>query len=83
MPTLYVENVSTEIYESLRSRANSNGRSISAEVLELLAQNYPTGEELARRRQFYELARRIRANAPRQTVPFETVEEMLREDRNR
>jgi hypothetical protein len=36
MPTLYVENVSAELYDVLRSRAKANRRSIAAEVLELL-----------------------------------------------
>jgi plasmid stability protein len=37
MPTLYVENVPEELYEALRTRARASRKSISAEVIELLA----------------------------------------------
>ncbi len=36
MATLHVRNVPTELYEALRNRADVNGRSINAEVIEIL-----------------------------------------------
>ena len=49
MATLYVENVPEELYESLRQRAHSNRRSISAETILLLERMLPTAAELRRR----------------------------------
>ncbi len=83
MPTLYVENVPEELYEALRERARGDGRSISAEVLALLKENVPAASELARRREFLNRARRIRARRSRPTSPFPTSDEMQREDRLR
>jgi plasmid stability protein len=83
MPTLYVENVPTEMYEALRARARRHRTSISAEVLELLAQNVPTAAEIARRKAVFEQMRRLRAKRPPKSGPFPSAEEMLREDRSR
>ncbi|HEV2448575.1 MAG TPA: hypothetical protein VGS58_21730 [Candidatus Sulfopaludibacter sp.] len=83
MPTLYVENVPDDLYEALRERARRRKKSISAEVLELLAQNVPTAAELARRHRLLETALRIRAQKPIGKGPFPSAEEMLREDRDR
>ena len=82
MPTLYVENVPTELYESLRARARSNRRSISAETLSLLEQSVPTATEIRRRAAFY---RRIQRLRPRKTwnPRGPSAEELLREDRER
>src|ERR1017187_8974783 len=60
MPTLYVENVPEDVYEALRARAQGNGKSISAEVLALLAENVPTPAELARRREVVDRICKIR-----------------------
>jgi plasmid stability protein len=82
MATLYVENVPDELYEALRSRARRNRSSISAEVLKLLAESVPTADELARRKQFAQAARKLRSRS-RTAERFPPVEEMLREDRSR
>ncbi len=83
MPTLYVENVPDDVYESLRARARAHRNSISAEVLSLLKENVPTTEELARRKELLKRALRIRARRPTASGPFPTSEEMQREDRLR
>ena len=83
MPTLYVENVPHELYEALRKRARERRKSIAAEVLELLEESVPTASELARRREFVERARKLRAKRPQSPGPFPTTEEMQREDRRR
>ena len=83
MPTLYVENVPEDLYEALRARSQANRRSISAEVLRLLAENIPTADELARRKEFLNRARRLRSKVPLAPGPFPTAEELQREDRNR
>ena len=83
MPTLYVENVPEDLYEALRKRAKSHGKSISAEVLDLLRQFVPTASELARRKKLFELALKLQAQKPPGKGPFPTAEEMIREDRER
>jgi plasmid stability protein len=83
MPTLYVENVPEDVYEALRARAQGNGKSISAEVLALLAESVPTPRELARRRDVVTRMRKIRSRQPGQGGPFPSTEQMLREDRSR
>jgi plasmid stability protein len=83
MPTLYVENVPEDVYEALRARAQGNGKSISAEVLALLADNVPTPAELARRRKIVGKIRGIRSRQPAAGGPFPSTEQMLREDRMR
>ena len=84
MPTLYVENVPEDVYEALRARAQGNGKSISAEVLALLAENVPTPGELARRREVVTRMRKIRSRQSGQGGPFpSSTEQMQREDRSR
>lgn len=88
MPTLYVENVPSDLYEALRLRAKSEGRSISAEVMKLLAEHVPTRAELAQRKRVFDIARKIRANHPgvkRQgfKAPSESAEKMMGADRRR
>jgi plasmid stability protein len=83
MPTLYVENVPEDVYEALRTRAQRSGKSISAEVLALLAENVPTPAELARRREVVARMRKIRSRQPGHGGPFPPTEQMLREDRSR
>ena len=83
MATLYVENVPEELYDALKSRARANRKSISAEVLALLAENIPTAAELARRKELVRLARKLRSERPTVSGPFQTTEEMQREDRER
>jgi hypothetical protein len=43
----------------------------------------PTAEELQRRREFYERMAELRAGQPESSGPFSTVEDMIREDRDR
>jgi plasmid stability protein len=83
MPTLYVENVPEELYEAIRSRSRKNRKSISAEVLALLAENVPTPAERARRRQVMARARKIRSQVPGSQRDFPSSEQMQREDRLR
>jgi plasmid stability protein len=83
MPTLYVENVPEELYETLRARAKEHRKSISAEVIDLLAENVPTPTELLRRKEIFKRARALRSRRPDSSGPFPTTEEMQREDRSR
>jgi len=83
MSTLYVENVPEELYEALRARAGQRRKSISAEVLELLAENVPTADEMARRRRVLERVRALRPRRAGGSGPFPTTERMQREDRRR
>jgi hypothetical protein len=43
----------------------------------------PTAEEQQRRREFDERMAELRARQPERSDPFPTVEEMIREDRDR
>jgi plasmid stability protein len=83
MPTLYVENVPKDLYQALRKRARENRNSIAAEVISLLERNIPTAEELRQRREFYDRIARSRTSQAERGGPFPTVEEMIREDRDR
>lgn len=83
MPTLYVENVPDDLYEALRARARAQRKSISAEVLTLLAENVPTASELARRKDLMDRLRKLRSRAPAKDNGFPSSEEMQREDRRR
>jgi plasmid stability protein len=82
MATLYVENVPEELYESLRERARSNRRSISAETIFLLERLLPTAAELRRRTAVY---RRIQLlnTRPGAVTTGPSTEKLLREDRDR
>ena len=82
MPTLYVENVPADLYASLRARARSNRRSISAETLSLLEQALPTASETRRRAAFYQRIQRLRAGK-KVGSPGPAAEDLLREDRER
>jgi plasmid stability protein len=83
MPTLYVENVPEELYEALRTRAQENRTSISAEVLALLAENVPSANEIARRRALVDRVLRLRSRRSPGAGPFPSTEQMQREDRKR
>jgi plasmid stability protein len=83
MPTLYVENIPTDLYQALRKRARENRKSIAAEVISLLERNVPTAKELQSRREFYNRMAELRARQPESPGPFPTAEEMIREDRER
>jgi plasmid stability protein len=83
MATLYVENVPDELYDALRERARSQGKSLSREVIEILGTFVPTPAELAERRRFVKKALRLNLRKPASTGSFPSTEEMLREDRAR
>lgn len=83
MPTLYVENVPEDLYEALRSRSQENRKSISAEVIALLAENLPTSSEPARRKKLVDRIRKLRSSGVSPQAPFPRSEQMRREDRAR
>lgn len=83
MPTLYVENIPEDLYEALRSRSQENRKSISAEVIMLLAENVPTPSELARRKRLVSQIRKLQSSGPGPRAPFPSSEQMQREDRAR
>ena len=78
-----MENVPEELYDALKGRAKEHRRSVSAEVLTLLAETVPTEDQLRRRKQLLTLARRLRSEQPAAEASARTVVEMLREDRER
>lgn len=83
MATLYVENVPDDVYKALRKRAKKNGKSMAAEVVDILKRSVPTEAELKRRREFYDRMAEFRARSPLTPGPFPSAEEMIREDRER
>jgi plasmid stability protein len=83
MATLYVENVPDDLYESLRSRARRKRKSIASEVIQILQQLVPTAAELKRRHELYEAVLRFREQKSPSPGPFQSTEEMIREDRER
>ena len=83
MATLYVENVPEDLYEAIRERAKKNRKSIAAEVMEVLASNFPTKAELQRRKAFYKRILKFQAETPLVPGPHPSAEEMVREDRER
>jgi plasmid stability protein len=83
MATLYVENVPEELYEALREQARLHRKSITAEVLSLLADNVVTPAERKSRQQFLRQALRLRAHRSRSVAGFPSSEELQREDRRR
>ncbi|MDQ2981554.1 MAG: Arc family DNA-binding protein [Actinomycetota bacterium] len=79
MATLYVRDVPEKLYKRLQARARRNGRSLNAEVLELIDEavlRELTSEEITER--LAELAAEIDLppDAPR-------PEDIIREERNR
>lgn len=83
MATLYVENIPEELYASLRTRARKHRKSIAAEVLTMLEENFPSQQELKKRRRVFRQLEQQRASAPLASGPFPTTEQMQREDRER
>jgi plasmid stability protein len=83
MATLYVENVPDEIYKALRKRAKERRTSIAAEVIAMLERNVPTAKELKERREFYKRMAELRSVPAPAPGPFQSAEEMIREDRDR
>jgi plasmid stability protein len=83
MATLYVENVPDDLYEALRERARQQRKSITAEVLSLLAENVVTTAERKARQQFLKQAQRLRLQRPGSAAAFPASEDLQREDRGR
>jgi len=83
MPTLYVENVPSDLYEALRNQAKEKRKSIAEEVISLLERSVPTTTELARRERLYKQLKKLRSQKPLGPGPFPSTEEMQREDRER
>jgi len=82
MATLYVENVPDDLYKAVRRTAKQNRRSIAAEIISLLEANFPTEEQLRKRRELFEYAKRMHERKPPKGK-FPPTEEMIREDRER
>jgi plasmid stability protein len=83
MATLYVENVPDDLYEALRERARSKRSSIAAEVISLIREHVPTGDELKRRLKFLRQMQKLSSLKPSSERPIPSAEEMIREDRER
>jgi hypothetical protein len=83
MATLYVENIPDDLYESLRTQARKQRRSIAAEILTLLEQNFPNEKELQRRQRVWRDMQKSRPMTSPQPRPFQSTEDMIREDRER
>jgi plasmid stability protein len=83
MATLCVENLPDDLYESIRKRARSNRRSISADVLTILEREFPSAEELEKRREFVRWVQELHAKPDTSNRKFPSTEEMQREDRER
>lgn len=83
MATLYVENIPEDLYEALRSHAKARRRSIAAEVLALLEENFPTAQEVKARHEWVRKLARLRKQKSGSGRAFPSTEEMIREDRER
>jgi plasmid stability protein len=83
MATLYVEDVPDDVYQALRKRARSQGRSIAAEVRALLIENIPTDAELRRRKQVMRKLSQLRFTKGSSQTSLPSSLEMIREDRDR
>ena len=75
MPTLYVENVPSDLYSALKS--------IAAEVLSLLEENVVTPAELKERQLFLRRIRKLASSSSQPGRVYPTTEEMQRQDRDR
>lgn len=78
MPALHVRNVPDDVVEALRERAQKNGRSLNAELIELLA------EGARRYRERGPLTRRLAEIAARVNLPPDAPrpEDLIRADRD-
>ncbi|HPO17494.1 MAG TPA: hypothetical protein PLI09_28935 [Candidatus Hydrogenedentes bacterium] len=80
MPTLHVRNIPEELYSKLYGLAEDKNRSISAEVVDLLAMAIEEQQIPHYRKKVLGQLRRNRFS-PRANTPSST--ELLREDRSR
>ncbi len=79
MPNLHIRNVPEEVYAALRVQAKARGRSINAEVLDIL-------ERFAEHQRLHEsIAERLRRRTLRINLPPDAPkpEDLIREDRDR
>jgi plasmid stability protein len=77
MATLYIRNVPAELYDRLKRRADRAGRSVNAEILEVLARD-DAGHRQSD--EFERLLAEMKAKYP----PIESnAVELIREDRDR
>ena len=79
MATLYVRDVPEKLYKRLRARARRNGRSLNAEVLELI------DEAVLRELTSDEITDRLAELAAEIDLPHDAPrpEDIIREERNR
>ena len=79
MATLHVSDVPEELYKQLRARARRNGRSLNAEVLEII------DEAVLRELSSEEVTDRLAELAAEIDLPVDAPqpEEILREERSR
>jgi plasmid stability protein len=80
MPTLHVRSVPNDLHEQLRELARNSHRSLSAQVITLLAEALAAHESSSRQAQLLGEIRRRRFHPP-PDAPDST--ELLREDRER
>jgi plasmid stability protein len=77
VPTLHIRGVPADLYQRLRERAEDNGRSLNAEVIEVLAAATP------RKRSFEEVMRSIEERARRLELhKLPDPVDLIREDRD-
>jgi len=78
MPALHIRNVPVEVIETLRRRAELQGRSLNAEALRVLA------ESAEREQRETPITKRLEAIARRVNLPPDAPkpEELIRQDRD-
>lgn len=80
MPTLHVRNVPDELYERIRARSQERGRSVTAEVIQLLQRALEEDER--RQEETLERIRRRRHFRPADFGAPDSIT-LLRQDRSR
>jgi plasmid stability protein len=83
MATLHVTNIPEARYRALQKLAKRNHRSVSGEVIALLEQWVPTEAELRKRRKAVYQLMKLRSKVSAGSGPYQSAEEMIREDRER
>lgn len=78
VPALHIRNVPSDVVEALKERADAQGRSLNAELVELLA------DSARRHRERGDLTRRLAEIAARVNLPPDAPkpEELIRHDRD-
>lgn len=82
MVTLYVRNVPEKLYDRIRKLAKEEGRSVSAEVIQLLSQGLQARES---RRNMAAILARVGQRTQKIELPcgWKDSAELIREDRSR